>query len=88
MISPSTPTARGIQNILAEDAGDALGDAGLAVARRSVKEQPPAGIDGRPQAVEHLPVEQQVGEGLGQVLGLGLLPGERLRRDAGNVVAQ
>ena len=88
MISPSTPIARGIQISLAEGGGDPLGDARLAVARRAEQEQPAAGIDRRPEPVEHLLAQQQAVEGAVQVVGRGVLVGERLGVDAGDVVGQ
>ena len=88
MISPSTPIARGIQMCEPNAAGHALGDAGLAVAGGAVQKQAATRVDGRPQPVEHLLVEQQVVERLVQVLGRGMLVRQRLRRDAGDVVRQ
>ena len=43
----------GNPDVAAEGGGDPLGDARLAVARRAEQEQPPAGVDRRPQPVEH-----------------------------------
>ena len=80
--------ARGIQIVLPEGGGDALGDAGLAVARRAEQEQAPAGVDRRPEPVEHLLVQQQVVEGAVQVVGRGMLLGQRLGLDAGDVIVQ
>jgi hypothetical protein len=73
-------------DVLSERPGDPLGDAGLAVARGSVKEQPAAGVNCRSQPAEHPLIQQQVLERVPQVVDCGVLCGERLGRDAGDVV--
>ena len=78
----------GNPDLVAEGGGDPLGDARLAVARRAEQEQPPAGIDGRPEPVEHAAAQQQAVEGPVQVVGRGMLVGQRLGVDAGDVVLQ
>ncbi len=78
----------GNPNLAAEGGRDPLGDARLAVARRAEEKQSPAGIDGRPEPIEHLPAQQQALERAVQVVRRGMLVGERLGVDAGDVVVQ
>ena len=61
----------GNPNLVAEGGRDPLGDARLAVARRAEEEQSPAGVDGRPQPIEHLSAQQQAVEGAVQVSAVG-----------------
>jgi hypothetical protein len=75
MISPSTPTARGIQIT-------------WPVARCAVQEQAAAGVDGRTQAVQHPLVDQQVLEGGFQVVHRRVLLREGLGPHALDVFFQ
>src|SRR5262249_6885127 len=56
-----------------EQPADALGDRALAVARRPVQQDGPAGIDRRSQAIGELLGDHQVGEGLLDSLAVSLL---------------
>ena len=55
-------------DLVAEAAGDPLGDAGLAVAGGAVEEHAAAGVDRRPERGEHLLVDQQVAERLAKLV--------------------
>ena len=72
----------------AEGGGDSLGDAALAVARRTEQEQPSARVDRRPEPVEHVLAEQQALEGVVQILDGGMLARQRLGVNAGDVILQ
>ena len=66
----------------------ALGHDRLAVARRAVEKDRAPGIDRRPQHLQHLGVDHQVGEGVAQIGFVGGGGQHRLTADAGAVVGQ
>lgn len=66
--------ALGDVDVVAEAAGDALGDAAFAVAGVAVEEHAAAGVDGGSEDVEHFLADQEIGEGLFEV---GLFRGKR-----------
>ena len=78
----------GDPDLLPEGPRDPLGNARLAVARRAEEEQPAAGVHRRSEPIEHPLAEHEIAEGLAEVFGRGLLPGQRLGLDARDVVFQ
>ncbi len=75
-------------DVLAEAHRDALGQGRFAVARRAVQEQARARVDGRPQALEQVGIDRDVGEGLGQLRAFRGFGANRLGLDRQHVVGQ
>src|SRR5206468_1319507 len=65
-----------------------LRNARLAVARVAIEKQGGSGLEGLTQLREQSPADYQVGEGLSQPVGPGLLAPQRLGRNSRGVVVQ
>ena len=78
----------GDPNAFAVGPGDPLGDAGFAIAGRTVQEQALAGNDGPSEAVEDFFAERQIGERPAEVLVARLEILQRLGRDTGRIIVQ
>ena len=88
MISPSTPIARGIQISRPKAAVIRSAMLVLPLPGGPKRNSPRPELIGRPQPVEHVLAQQQAVERAVQVFGRGMLVGQRLGVDAGDVVLQ
>ncbi len=75
-------------NVLAERPGDPFGNRRLAVAGEPEQEHTATAGNGRPQLVQHLGIDQQILEGVEQVVAFRILTLDRLPLDAGDVILQ